>query len=145
MTIIEIFPHLTAGASLITFFMVLLLLFFVARLKSWLLDLFELTREGFVQAGRELQAVNAQGRQEMHQAITLFQESVLKVISENMSLQKQQLDSFERALDRTTQAMLSRQDIFTEKMEKRLQDLERRIQNDGYQAPGGVQKESRLL
>ncbi len=131
---IDILPYLMAGICLLVFFMVFLLLIFVVKLKSWMPDLFELTREGFIQADRDLQTVSAQGRQEMHQSIALFQESLLKVISENMAFQKQQLDSFEKALDRTTQAILSRQDIFTEKMEKGLQAMERRTQSDGFQA-----------
>ena len=133
MNINDMISYFMAGMVFLTLVTVLLLIF-VLKLKSWMPDLFELIREGFIHSGQDLQTINSQLRQEVHQSIALFQDSLLKVVSENLSVQKAQLDSFEKALDRTTQAMLSRQDVFSEKLEKGLQGMDQSIRTDALKA-----------
>ena len=136
----EIMFSAMTGITVVSLLLVGILVVLVVKLKTGMDNLFELTREGFVHSARELSTSSTAARQESQQGLALFQESLLNRISGGMTAQQQKLDVVEAALNRTAQAMLSRQDVFNEKMERGMQSLEQRIHADGFQAREELKK-----
>jgi DNA recombination protein RmuC len=88
-------------------------------------------REEFNGSRKELREVNTENRREINENFKGLQDTLLKRISENISLQKEQLDSFSRSLadfkdsvnkslKESAEGINAKQDTFTEKTTQKL-------------------------
>lgn len=104
-------------------------------------DLRKDMREGFTESRKELREVNAENRKEINDSFKGLQDTLLKRISENISHQNEQLDSFSKSLidfkDSVNKSLKDsgeginvKQDTFTEKTTQKLDAFGENIKTD---------------
>ena len=99
-------------------------------------------REEFTESRKELREVNAENRKEINENFKGLQDTLLKRISENISLQKEQLDSFSKSLadfkdsvnkslKDSSDGINTKQDTFTEKTTQKFDAFGENIKTEG--------------
>lgn len=83
-------------------------------------------RESFSEARKETREVNAENRKEINDLFKSLQDTLLNRISENINIQKKQLDSFSNSLNELSEKMIKNFNEFKENINMSFQ-----ISNDG--------------
>lgn len=83
----------------------------ITGLEEKIIDVF---KEEMIETRRENREINKENRQEINTTFKELQDSLLKRISENISLQKDQLDSFSRSLNELSEKLIKNYNDFRE-------------------------------
>lgn len=98
-------------------------------------------KEGLADTRKEFREVNAENRKEINDLFKGLQDTVLNRISENITLQKNQLDSFSKSLNelkdklidsaqKSNEAISQKQNEFTEKTGQKFTDFEKNLKDE---------------
>ncbi|WP_430972977.1 DNA recombination protein RmuC [Sunxiuqinia rutila] len=109
--------------------------------KTPFVELQAAMKEGLADTRKEFREVNAENRKEINDLFKGLQDTVLNRISENITLQKNQLDSFSKLLtelkdklidsaQKSNDAISHKQNEFTEKTGQKFTDFEKNLKDD---------------